>query len=259
MRPGLGFLWVCAAAGVYAQSGIGVPRAGCVLDGVGRLGQVRGVAGAFVPGKAVEKGVIAAACSEHLSVVKTEQELQMRDGELRVTARRPAPGGAALFAFLPNGSAAYVYYPTTHGVVRVDPQQPPRPVTIYDGLEGDVLAIAAPDTKHIAAVVRSGSEISIVRILLATGKPDQVIPLESAAERALLLADGTLVAVAGSEVMVRRSDRTEHRFTLSGPAAALYLMNDRLAGIVPARGRALIAVRLERGREQLLRVPEAVR
>ena len=111
MRLRLELLWICAAASAYAQSGIGVPRAGCVLDGGGRLGQVAGIAGAFVPGKAIEAGVISATCSERLSLVKTEHELQVRDVELRVTAHRAAPAGAALFALLPDGSGGFVYYP----------------------------------------------------------------------------------------------------------------------------------------------------
>ena len=132
-------------------------------------------------------------------------------------------------------------------------------MTIYDGLEGDVLAIAAPDERHLAAVVRSGDGMNIVRISLVSGKPDREVPFEGPADRVLLLPDGTVVRVAGLDVIIQRADRTEHRLHLPGPAAAIYLMNDKLAGIVPARGRGLMAVRLERGREQLLRVPEVTR
>jgi hypothetical protein len=259
MTRRLSILCLCAAAAAHAQSGIGVPRSGCVLDGAGRLGPVFGIAGAFLPGKQVQSGVISAACSERLSLVKTERNLEVRDANLQVSALRPAPAGPALFAFLPNGSGAFVYYPSAHALVRLDGMQPPHQVTIYDGLDGDVLAIAAPDAQHLSAVLRSVRGLSVVRISLLTGKPDQEAGFDGAADRALLFADGTLVSVAGTEIRIRRADRTERRLTLPAPAAVIYPMSDRLAGIVPTRGPALAAVRLEHGREQVVCVPEASR
>jgi hypothetical protein len=257
MTRHLTLLCLCAAAAAQAQSGIGVPRSGCVLDGAGRLGPVFGIAGAFVPGSAVQSGVISAACSERVSFVKTEHQLEVRDAGLQVTARWPAPAGPAQFALVQNGSGAFVYYPSAHALVRVDGKQPP--VTIEDGLSGDVLAIATPDAAHLAAVLRSRSSLSVVRISLLTGKPDQEVSFEGAGDQALLLGDGTLVSAAGTEILIRRADRSEHRLTLPAPAAIIYPMSDRLAGIVPAHGAALVAVRLERGREQVVRVPGVAR
>ena len=114
------FLALSLATAAAAQSGIGVPRTGCALDRGGSLRPLYGTLGSFVPGAAAATRVVSAACSERLTLVKTADALELRDGSLRLLVRRPAPEGPARFAFAPNGASAFVYYPKTHALICVN-------------------------------------------------------------------------------------------------------------------------------------------
>jgi hypothetical protein len=51
------------------------PRLGCFVDQAGLLHSVYGVRANFILGPVLESGVLSAACSERLALVKTKEAL----------------------------------------------------------------------------------------------------------------------------------------------------------------------------------------
>ncbi len=244
---------LCVAAAAQAQ--IGVPRAGCVLDRGGSLRTVYGIPAILMPGSVVESGVISAACSGQLALVKTGSALEVRDGQLRLVARWPAPFGPARLAIASNGSAA-AYFVETRELVAIEGTRAPRP--LRNALPGAVLAIASAGTHYLDAVVSIGGAAQLVRISLANGAIERYTALpEIVGGPVMLLSDGTLVYGDGANIAILRPGGAEQRFALPAPAVSIYAMGDQLAGIAFAGGTGPAALRLEPGRERVFRVPEA--
>jgi hypothetical protein len=246
---------ICLSLAAAARGQIGAPQAGCVLDREGALRPLYGIAGIFVPGEAVAQDVVSAACSDKLALVKTGYELELRDAQLRLIARWPAPGGPARFAFPQNGMGALVYYPQTGDLVRIAGSRPPRPLAF--ALPDEVLAIASPDSTHVMAVV-SGGGMRLIRVSLSDGAIDRETGIAGGSGPALLRRDGTLVYGDAAEVVMVRPGGSERRWALPAPASEIYEMGEDLAGIVLARGAPAVLT-LAEGREQVLCLPEAAR
>lgn len=250
----LAALCICLC-GARAQSGIGAPRAGCLLGPDGFLRPVYGIAGAFLAGDSVTSGAVSAACSEERALVKTEGALELRDGSLRLLARWEAPAGPALFAFADNTRTAFVYYASTRDMIRIMGPRLPRTVLGSQSLGADVLAIATPDLLHLLAVVREETGLWLVRMSLRDGTIESRAPLDGVAAPLALERNGTLVYGDGQELVVRRTDGVERRIALPAPALAIERMGDSwLALRLPGTG-APAAVRIEPGREGVFRVP----
>jgi hypothetical protein len=250
---------VCLCLAAAARAQIGVPRAGCVRAQDGSLRPLYGTAAAFVPGAVVQTGVISVACSDQLALVKTEHALEVRDAGLRLIARWPAPVGPARFAFTSRGDAGFVYLEATGDVMRVDGSRAPRLVLDSESLGGVPLALASPNPQHVSALVRSAAGIRLTRIALGTRAIEQDVELKGIAGPVMLRRDGTLLYTESAEVVVLRPGGRERRFALPARAASIYEMGESLAGITFTNGTAPAALRLQDGREQLLRVPEAAR
>lgn len=141
----LAALCICLGA-AQAQSGIGMPRAGCLLGPDGALRPVEGIAGAFLAGEPAARGVVSAACSAERALLKTEDAVEIRDGSLRLLARWPAPAGPALFAFGGDTRTAFVYFPSTHEILWLMGRVPPRavPAQSLEGAAGAAWLPARP-------------------------------------------------------------------------------------------------------------------
>jgi hypothetical protein len=248
----------CLCAAVAAQAQIGVPRAGCVLDRTGSLRPLYGLPAILMPGTGVESGAISAACSDRLALVKTGSALEVRDTELRLVARWPAPPGAARLAVSADGSVA-AYFEQTRELVAIEGAgSPPRP--LGHALHGEVLAIASTGGQELDAVVLAGGSAQLVRISLANGQIERYTELPHVTGGpVMLLTDGTLVYGDGAKLAIRKPRGEEQRFALAAPAVSIYAMGDQLAGVALAGGMGTLALRLEPGRERLFRVPEAAR
>jgi hypothetical protein len=264
---------LCLTAAV-AQTAVEVPRAGCLRSADGALRPVHGIGGAFLAGAPVASGVVSAACSDSLAIVKTDEAVEVRDGSLRLLARWDAPPGAALFALAGGGRAAFAYFPGTGELVRVDVQSPPRAVPDSQSLGGSVLAIASPDPLHLLAVVEDVAGPRLVRISTADGLIESESPLGDSASPSrgtrpalvrlrprtigrplALLADGTLVFADGEDLVIRRPDGTEQRTTLPATVTAIEQMGNSWLVLRLAGAGAPLALRLQDGREQLCHVP----
>jgi hypothetical protein len=250
----LAALCICLC-GAQAQSGIGAPRAGCLLGTDGSLRPVFGIAGAFLAGDSVTSGAVSAACSEDRALVKTEGALELRDGTLRLLASWKVPAGPVLFAFAGNTHVMFVYFAGTHDVIQVMGRGLPRAVPGLQSLGDDVLAIASPDLLHLFAVVREETGLWLVRMSLPDATIYSRTPLDGVAAPLALERDGTLVYSDGSELVVRQTNGVERRIALPAPALAIEQMGDSWLTVRLEGGGAPAAVRTERGREGVFRVP----
>jgi len=212
-----------------------------VVDRSGSLRPLYGLPSLLAPGSSVEAGVISAACSDRLVLIKTGSALEVRDAELRVTARWPAPPGPARFAISANGSAA-AYFVQTRELLAIEGAGAPRP--LGHALQGEALAIAMTGEQQLDAVVLIGGVAQLVRISLAKelsnnpgdtparfrepnvqrGQPG--VSPDCSIERytelpeitggpVMLLADETLVYADGANVAIRRPGGVEQRFALA--------------------------------------------
>jgi hypothetical protein len=68
-------LWLIAAGGLLAQSGIEVPLAGYIRDGAGALRPVHGVAGSFQVGAPILTGVVAVLFNGNVGLARTGEGL----------------------------------------------------------------------------------------------------------------------------------------------------------------------------------------
>jgi hypothetical protein len=245
--------YLCAA--VAAQAQIGAPRAGCVHGGDGSLRALYGAADVFVPGAAVQSGVVSAACSDRLTLVKTAHALEVRDAELRLMASWSAPRGEARFAFLTGGAAAIVYFAQSGELLQVEADHPPQHIPHWDALGDHVLAIASPAAGELAAVSRITGGVRLIRIAMGTGAVLDQADLAGIAGPVVLAADGTLVYAEKTDAVILRPDGRELRFPLPARPVAMYQMDENIAGIDLGSGHAPVALKLRQGRA--LRVPEA--
>ena len=85
MRRLLLIFCIAGATAVYtcAQSGIEVPGIGMIVDSSRDLRPVQGVAGSFLLGSVSMSGVVSAACSEQLCLIKTDSKSSQRPAKPR--------------------------------------------------------------------------------------------------------------------------------------------------------------------------------
>jgi hypothetical protein len=228
MRLTLGlFLGIGCA---WAQSGIDVPSAGAIVDSSGALRQVQGVAGNFWLGPASMSGVLSAACSEQLCLVKTNSKI------LSATGEADAPPGPAIFDL--SGDEAILFFQEP----RIFARWHNNVLETLDWVvDGEVLSIRR---KKIA--VRRDGQVSIVH-------PDgsAVDSIVDATGPVLLLAEGVLFATP-NELVLRHRDASEVRFELTG-AMSITAMSAHYAAI--HAGDMVYALRIDPGREGLYRLP----
>jgi hypothetical protein len=265
-------LLFCASVAL-AQSGIETPRAGCLRGPDGALRPIYGVAGTFLAGGPAAAGVVSAACSDSLALLKTEDAIEVRDAGLHLLAVWDAPPGPALFAMPPGGQTAFAYFVATGELVRVDAQSPPRAVPESQAL-GRPFAMASPDAQHLLAVVVDALGARLVRISTADGVVESQVPLASAAPRSkgerpallsvrrgivraplALLNDGTIVSADGADLVIRRPDGSEERKVLPAAVTAIDQMGGAWLALRLADESAPLALRLDAGLERLCRVP----
>jgi len=238
-----------------AQSPIGYPRAGCFRDEAGLLRPVLGVAGNFVIGDAEGSGIAAAGCRGKLTLVKTEDAIELRDRESgRVLAWR-APEGAALFAFPENGAAPLVFFPETSQWLRAAEGAAARALPPIDG---EPLAVSSSDGRHALMAVRREGGLFLLKILLDRGVVEEEAELAGVHAPVLLLGGGTALWGDRTDLVARAPDQRERRIALPAPAQAMEHLGEDWVRIVLESGGHM-ALRLSPGSEELYRLPEVAR
>lgn len=214
------FVAVCG----WSQSGIEVPSAGIVVDSLGSLRAVQGVAGSFLPGPPLATGVLSAACSEQLCLAKTDSKI------LSATGQVDAPPGPAVFGL--GRDTAVIFFPQSRIFARWrENTLEPLDSTVDIHVDDDVLSIRVDDQEIDIALRRNWAGV--------TNGP------------LLLVREGVLFATA-DELVFRHSDGSETRFDLAG-AEAITSMGSHYAAI--RSGSVTYLLRLEPGHEQLFLLP----
>ncbi len=237
----------------WPQASLEPPLIGHVVDSARSLRAVQGLAGAFALGPAVQDGVLSAASSGRYALVKTAHQIVAFGPSGAVIARYPAPAGGALFAFGTDGAPAFAYLAEAGALTRFSGGAL-EPVPLA-GLDGKVLAIAAPRAGELRAIVRHDGRLSVFVIV-----PDSAwtTPLEPAPESTgplTLLPDGSLAWVRGTELTIRDAQRQERRISLPAEAAAIEQMGENWLCVRTPVGT--LAVRLAGYEVIVYELPEA--
>jgi hypothetical protein len=211
-----------------AAAQIAVPRLGCLVDGARRLRPVFGVGGNFLIGDPETEQVVAAACSDTLTVIKRDDSLEIRTRDNAI--ERPAPAGTALFGFSEDGRQALAFFPESGQWLSVSGRSV-RPLDAPPLPEGEVAAVGNP--RQPAAVVRK------------VGEPNDPV---------LLLPDGARLSARGWELALTNSAGEERAIALPGPAVALEWLGRGWVRVRLAEGEGHLALSIER--EQVYRLPE---
>ena len=231
MRRLLLIFCIAGATAVYtcAQSGIEVPGIGMIVDSSRDLRPVQGVAGSFLLGSASMSGVVSAACSEQLCLIKTDSKIISATGETE------APPGPAIFGL--SGAEAIVFFPEVHTFARwhndvLDP--------LDWVVEGEVLSIRLTEI-----AVRMDGKSRIVH-------PDGSVvgSLADATGPVLLLPKGVVFATR-DEIVLRQDDR-DVRFALAD-VQSITAMGAHYTAI--RAGGTIYALRIDPGRESLFLLP----
>jgi hypothetical protein len=183
----LAFLFAILAFAATA-GGVDAPSVGYGRNPAGSIVRVSGVSGAFVVAATDQTGVVSAAFSERLGLVKTDSTVRVLDAAGNLLNECDAPAGPALFGFDASGRTGAAWYPSTHALMFYgDSQWNPVP---FDANGGAVLAVAVKDNERVLAVVQS-DQLTIVRIRLVDGAVEDVTSLGSSGGPAHLFGDGT--------------------------------------------------------------------
>jgi len=260
MRRILGIVCLLNAC-VQAQTGIAVPRVGCYRDRGGAFRPLAGTAGSFLPGAAARTGVVSAACWEAVAVVKTEQTLEILDAGLRTVGSWPAPAGQVLIGLSRSGPGALAYINETGQLLRLQPGSPARALAdawTQSGLFEDApLAIGSPDRAHMDAVVRTAAGAFLARVSLLNGAVSTWLPLADLDGPAALTPGGAAVYAAGSNLVIFEPGADPRSLPLPARLASIELSGEGWVAVQLSDGSPLLAVRIERGREGVFRIPEA--
>lgn len=220
---------LCATC-AWAQSGIETPSIGAVVDSSGSLRQVNGLAGNFWTSDPIISGVVSAACSERLCLVKTDSKILSATGEIE------APAGSAIFGL--DGDQPIVFFPQSGTFARWHDNS----LDMLDwAIDGEVLSIYGNDI-----AVRRDQEVQIVN--RDGGLIDEIA---AATGPVLLLSDGVVFATS-DELILRRRNLTDIRFPL---AAAESITRMGAHYIAIRAGDSRYALRIESGRESLFLLP----
>jgi len=185
----------------FAQ--IEAPRLGVFVDSQNRLRSLLGLPGALLPGSVTADNVLSAAASQTHLVWKTADQLCTKESD-RPAVCDPAPPGAAMVAFHPDGRPAVVEFAADSHIVAVSARYR------VEDRAGALFRVAAADRSEL--------------------------PLPGLAPPALVFDDGTVIA-AGAEALVLRTPGGEDRTLLDMAPSRLELLNRDL--ILLDRSRVL--------------------
>jgi hypothetical protein len=227
-------LWLTCGA-VWAQSGITQPQMGVIIDGLERARPVFGVSASVTLGNSVASAAVSAACSDSLCVLKTW------DAIVAGGFRTKAPPGPALIAI--DGQTALVYFPRIEKLARWQGDTL-EPLALK--VSGAVVGLRSNAGAAQFAVRRNGAT------WIVDGEDQAIDSLPSASGPIMLTAWGAMYT-DGDDVVLRRSDRSELRFSVPG-ARSFVAMATNYVQIRAARSSH--ALRIDFGQERIFQLPE---
>ncbi|HLJ15929.1 MAG TPA: hypothetical protein VKV15_15635 [Bryobacteraceae bacterium] len=254
------------AASAFAQPALTAPQVGRIRDNNNTVRPVLGLAGSFIVGDAAESGVVSAAFSSNLGILKTDTALIAVDPQNQVLSTQDAPAGSALISFLALESTgaqpqALVYFPQSGALLRWSGSRFDSVPFDATQFAGDVLSLAVTAVDAATFLVQRDDGLWLVREDLSIGGINSTEPLPGISAPAFLLSDGSLLYLDSGSLILRRADRTESRHRLPIAAASFEQMADEWIHIReqnggnPNQGREF-AVRLTKGRERIYELPQ---
>jgi hypothetical protein len=220
----------------------------------------------------------AAAFSEKLGWIKTEDNLLLLDGRERVLDARKAPGSTAVFAFSEDGKRAVAFVVETHELVvwapaamesepdesadrRFRPHVQPRPnprVLLLDPalISGSIVAMSFAGADQVRLVTRRGETVWSLIVSLSTGAVGEETVLDGVSTPLLVLPDGRLLFAGESDIVIRNPRGAEVRLPTGGPVEAFELMSDDWVQVV-MNDHERFALNATADRPALFRLPEA--
>jgi len=249
---------ICLAASAKSQPAMAPPQIGFIQDGTRALRPAYGVAGSFVIGNALAKGIVNEAFSGQVGLLKTDSSLAAFDSTGKVLGTRNALPGPALFAFSPNGSAGLAYVPAKNSLLEWQGTSFAPILLERDEIgRGSVLAIAFCSPWEAAFILESQGGIREIHLPLGPGGTFSRNALEGVRAPLLVLPSGELLYREEGGIVIRKKDASEIHIAASLPARfSLRQMNRDWVQVVEPSGAAL-AIRTTDGREQLFRLPDS--
>lgn len=199
-----------AACAAVAAAQVGEPRVGTMIAGDGSARVVAGFGGAFVVAESLGEGVLDAADSSKLLVLKRAESVVVNGVEF------DAPPGRAVFGFSADGLTAFAFFASNASWARVSPAGiQPLPLA---SLQGDVVALSGS-----TLYVRRSDGLHALRIRQQDGavESDFALGLDSA----MAAADGDrLIYTSDTGLMLRSADGVQRTIDAPGPVDGLFLM-----------------------------------
>lgn len=200
-------LILAVAATASAQPAVTAPQIGFMLDSGGALRPVYGLAGNFVLGDPVAKGVLSAAYSGTAGWLKTDSSLAVFDSHGHTIASQAAPSGPALFALSTDGTPAFAYLVSSNALLQWSGGKfvsvPLNAATIAADA---VISIAAPTSDHVALIIQRQNALWLVRVSIATGQVDSQSALPGIPAPALFLPGVGLISTDSHGIVITNRD-----------------------------------------------------
>ena len=230
----------------------------CLAPTVVLLRPVYGIAGNFILGPSVARGVLSQAFSGSLGLLKTASTLAAFDAQGHMLASTNAASGPALFAFSPDGAPALVYLPSNNTLIEWAAGK--FEILPYRPGPGIVLAIALPNAFEASLVVQRSDGIWQVQLPFTRSRIDSQKAVPGVTAPVLAIASGDLVYADAKGIVLRKPDNSELHIAVQLPAKfSLTQMDSDWVQLSDLASPRRYAVRLTPGREGFYQLPEAAR
>lgn len=212
------------AFGCLANAQLAAPTAGWTVDARQSARPVLGFGGNYWLGHGGVSGVLSAAFSTSIGILKTGPTLLVLDPRGRVILREDAPDGPAIIGFSAQGKSALIYYPKNGGMARLDGARFATVATPW--LDGDVVSVAQPDPSHAFFVLRRAGTLWKVEIRLADGATTSSEPFAGMKEPVLVQPDGSLLFQRAGNLVARAPGGAEASTRSEFRAGSLFPMGN---------------------------------
>lgn len=231
-------LFISAAVGL-AQGVLTQPQLGVMIDLHGDARPVFGVAASVTTASPVMPGVISSACSASGCVFKLERAV-VAGGQAIA-----APNGTALIGM--DGNGALIYFPATGQLMRLE-NGALTPVESH--IREEIVGLrSASGVAQFA--VRRGDATWIVNQF-----GDALDALPGCSGGPVLMFSGGEMYVSGSQVILRRSDKSQISFAAPGATGFFALGANYAQVLAPGLSYAIATAA---GHERIFQLPEPAR
>lgn len=210
------FLVLCALA--VTAGAVETPSIGFARGSGGAVLRVSGVSGAFITDRTEQVGIVSAAFSDRMGLVKADSSIRVLDANGAVLSEADAPEGVALFGFDAAGTAGIAWCAGPLTVYR-DGAWTSVP---FDAAGAAVAAVAIKDTASVLVALR-GDRLSVMQIRAADGAVEAITDLGPIDGPMLLFSGGGTMFVRDGLLVYRTASGDER--TVDAPADLVEFVN----------------------------------